>query len=553
MRISTGPAFTSTLQIQSRCNHSSSSVVFGHAAIKPRHRIGWTLPLATLLTFLQPLATPVSIRQAQAQNAPSSADALWVKAIAALSKGESPFGGADGLTNTEIRQIACQDSGERPNPPTSTDASSIAAYLTPRTIQINVGITTSDNPLEEHQGEALGSGWNCLVDGNTVIAITSAHVIDPKAGDEKEGEKGKIESLQVVLSNGRKVPAKVLAEDRVHDNAILAYQKPADMNIPTLPFALQNPQQGDWVATMGNPEGLGWTFTHGDVSNPSRDGLGPNDKNLYIQTTAPFTFGNSGGPMVNQNGGVVGKNNNIISGDPEHNLSNALLNFANHADTIARDVVATRLKLPISKPMLLGIMFGHSTLQDLSASIMEMQHAIDSNKQQLAGLQSKLEAFRKTHKIPDEDVAIMAKNPMWGGLDSEHQEEAYVGMISTLSFKLQESIDQSSEALTDQTQLLDTASANRVNDKSNGTVIQQVQTGSLADKAGLKRGDIITQIDGEDVNSQNMQYLVARHFAFEPLSLTIQRNHKSISMMLNQGGVRELQSGLATIMRGILD
>jgi serine protease Do len=151
---------------------------------------------------------------------------------------------------------------------------------------------------QERKVSSLGSGF--VIDGKEGLIVTNVHVID--GADEiianfADGSKLKIE--------------KVLGKDSKTDLALLKVS-------PKKPLAAAkfgssgNIQVGDWVMAIGNPFGLGGTVTVGIISAKARDiNSGPYDD--YLQTDAAINKGNSGGPLFNMNGEVVGVNTAIIS------------------------------------------------------------------------------------------------------------------------------------------------------------------------------------------------------------------------------------------------
>ena len=118
-------------------------------------------------------------------------------------------------------------------------------------------------------------------------------------------------SLEVTLSDGTKLPAKVIGTDPRTDVAVLKVD--AGHKLPFL--HLGNSDQvkpGQWVVAVGNPFGLGGTVTAGIVSALGRD-LGDSPYDSFIQIDAPINQGNSGGPLFTQNGNVIGMNTAILS------------------------------------------------------------------------------------------------------------------------------------------------------------------------------------------------------------------------------------------------
>ena len=133
------------------------------------------------------------------------------------------------------------------------------------------------------------------------IIITNAHVIL----DANE--------IDVIFSNGVILPAELVGKDTKTDIAVLRVEPAEGQNLVALEFGNSDELKvGQWVMAIGNPFGLGGTVTAGIVSAKNRDiRSGPYDN--FIQTDAAINRGNSGGPLFNTNGKVIGINSAIIS------------------------------------------------------------------------------------------------------------------------------------------------------------------------------------------------------------------------------------------------
>ena len=143
---------------------------------------------------------------------------------------------------------------------------------------------------------SLGSGF--VIDPSGVI-VTNNHVID--AADE----------ITVTFPDGKSLPAKLVGRDPKSDVAVLRVTPKAPL--PFVKFGdSDRARVGDWVIAIGNPFGLGGSVTAGIVSARNRDiNAGPYDD--FIQTDAAINRGNSGGPLFNMDGDVIGVNTIIIS------------------------------------------------------------------------------------------------------------------------------------------------------------------------------------------------------------------------------------------------
>src|SRR6201987_3564146 len=150
--------------------------------------------------------------------------------------------------------------------------------------------------LQPHKTNSLGSGF--IIDTSGIV-VTNNHVI----ADADE--------INVIMNDGTKIKADIVGVDKKTDLAVLKF-KPAKP-LTAVKFGDSDKLRlGDWVVAIGNPFSLGGTVTAGIVSAKNRDiSSGPYDS--YIQTDAAINRGNSGGPLFNLDGEVIGVNTLIIS------------------------------------------------------------------------------------------------------------------------------------------------------------------------------------------------------------------------------------------------
>ena len=156
----------------------------------------------------------------------------------------------------------------------------------------------NDVPDQKMKQQSLGSGFIINKEG---YIITNNHVVDD--ADE----------IKVKLSDGREFKAKTVGRDSKTDLALIKISSVFE-NLPILELGDSDKMRvGDWVMAVGNPFGLEQTVTQGIISATGRViGSGPYDN--FLQTDAPINPGNSGGPLVNLKGEVIGINSSIISG-----------------------------------------------------------------------------------------------------------------------------------------------------------------------------------------------------------------------------------------------
>ncbi|GAK49243.1 protease Do [Candidatus Moduliflexus flocculans] len=148
----------------------------------------------------------------------------------------------------------------------------------------------------EYKQEGLGSGFITSADG---YILTNNHVVE------------NADKITVTLADKREFKAEVVGTDPKSDVAVIKIQ--AD-NLPVAKLGdSETLEVGDWVIAIGTPFGLSQTVTAGIISAEGRSNIGINDYEDFIQTDAAINPGNSGGPLVNINGEVIGINTAIFS------------------------------------------------------------------------------------------------------------------------------------------------------------------------------------------------------------------------------------------------
>ncbi|MGO4572419.1 DegQ family serine endoprotease [Microvirga sp. 2TAF3] len=151
-------------------------------------------------------------------------------------------------------------------------------------------------PSRPRRSNSLGSGF--VIDPSGIV-VTNNHVI----GDAND--------ISVIFSDGTRLKAEIIGKDSKVDLAVLKVK--SDKPLKAVKFGDSDKlRPGDWVLAIGNPFGLGGSVTAGIISARGRNiDSGPYDN--YIQTDAAINKGNSGGPLFNMNGEVIGINTAILS------------------------------------------------------------------------------------------------------------------------------------------------------------------------------------------------------------------------------------------------
>jgi S1-C subfamily serine protease len=237
---------------------------------------------------------------------------------------------------------------------TAIDAAEIYRRSAPGVVQITTtsrGAPSTDffgNAIPGQTQRALGSGFVIDKEGHVV---TNYHVID---GASK---------IEVSFSNQETVSAKLVGSDPSTDLALLE----VDVDAKGLtPLSLANSdavEVGDPVVAIGNPFGLERTVTAGIVSALQRELRAPNDYTIdhVIQTDAPINSGNSGGPLMDAQGQVIGVNSQIETANGGN--GNVGIGFAVPSNTV-KTVVAQLLADGRVDRAFLGV-----TLQDIQPDV----------------------------------------------------------------------------------------------------------------------------------------------------------------------------------------
>ncbi len=156
---------------------------------------------------------------------------------------------------------------------------------------------------QTREAQSLGSGFIISADG---IVVTNNHVISPP------DTRAKLESITITLPDGIEYEADLIGADPASDLAVLKIR--SDRTFPFVKFGdSQTARVGDWVVAIGNPFGLGGTVTSGIISAVYRNTGQGGAYDRYLQTDASINRGNSGGPLFDMRGNVIGINNAIFS------------------------------------------------------------------------------------------------------------------------------------------------------------------------------------------------------------------------------------------------
>jgi serine protease Do len=169
--------------------------------------------------------------------------------------------------------------------------------------QFGAPIPEGGGPRSRDTG-SVGSGFIISPDG---YIVTNNHLIQGASGT------GTVDEVTVTLTNRREYPARIIGRDQLADLALLKIDA---RNLPFVNWGdSTHARVGDWVLAIGNPYGFGGTVTAGIISAVHRvtGATSSAAYDRYIQTDAAINMGNSGGPMFDLNGNVIGINTALIS------------------------------------------------------------------------------------------------------------------------------------------------------------------------------------------------------------------------------------------------
>jgi S1-C subfamily serine protease len=261
----------------------------------------------------------------------------------------------DAAPAAEVTAIPAQPTGATAQTgPTTIDVAEIYRRSAPGVVQITStsrganGTDVFGNPVPGQPQQALGSGFVIDKEGHIV---TNYHVIQGAS------------TVEVSFSNQDTVKAKIVGTDPSTDLALLEVDVPAKALTPLSLADSDAVRVGDPVVAIGNPFGLERTVTAGIVSALQREVRAPNNYTIdhVIQTDAPINSGNSGGPLIDARGRVIGVNSQIETANGGG--GNVGIGFAVPSNTVM-SVVAQLVEDGRVDRAFLGV-----TLQDVSTEV----------------------------------------------------------------------------------------------------------------------------------------------------------------------------------------
>lgn len=446
-----------------------------------------TLTLGGAIVAGDLLAPRASLANAEAATSSAHSIAGLPESFSDLVKQVSPA-----VVNISVKQAAGTEmmSGDVPQVPPGMEGSPFEDFFKRH---------FEDRPEGKNRRQARGVGSGFIIDPEGYI-VTNHHVT------------GTASEITVTLDDGTTLPATLLGHDAKTDLALLKVEPKEPL--PYVGFGdSEVAEVGDWVVAVGNPFGLGGTVTAGIVSARGRDiGAGPFDD--FIQIDAPINRGNSGGPLFNTTGEVIGINSAIFS----PNGGSVGIGFAIPA-SLAKPVLDQLRETGSVERGWLGVQIQHVTddlaeglgLEEskgaLIASVTAEGPAANSGLRQGDVILSfNGEAVEEMRDLP----RLVAETPAESDAQIEVWRDGEVETLTATIGKMpgeeqQAAVEQPSES-TDTVLGLDLASMSDslrerlgLAEDAAGVVVMDVAPDSKAAEQGFRSGDVILKVNTDEV------------------------------------------------------
>jgi serine protease Do len=383
------------------------------------------------------------------------------------------------------------------------------------------GPFSKESPPEGHEQRGVGSGFVVSPDG---YILTNNHVVE------------NADQITVKMADGKEYIGKVVGRDPKTDLALIKIDGASDLEALKLGDS-DKLKVGNWVVAIGSPFGLDQTVTAGIVSAKGRAiGSGPYDD--YIQTDASINPGNSGGPLLNTSGEVVGINTAIYS----QNGGNVGIGFAIPIN-MAKEI-ATQLKET-----------GHVTRGWLGTVVQKITPELAKSfglKEERGALVSQVAKGGPADKagIETGDVIVQFDGKKIADTNDLARTVATTPVGKVVTVKVMRKGDMLDRQVT----IGQLAQKGAVADVSShrplgmtlqdltpeivrslglksdeGAVITSVVPGSPAEKAGLRAGDVIVQINREQVKDlENAKEMIEKAKDRESILLLVERGENTL-------------------------
>ncbi|TYT74895.1 DegQ family serine endoprotease [Desulfobotulus mexicanus] len=389
-----------------------------------------------------------------------------------------------------------------------------------------------NNPQREFRRQSLGSGFMISEDG---YIVTNNHVIE---GADK---------IRVKLKDGEEYDARIVGRDPKTDLALIRIE--ADKKFPYISMGDSSTLRvGEWVMAIGSPFGLEQTVTAGIVSAKGRVlGSGPYDD--FIQTDASINPGNSGGPLLNLDGEVVGINTAIVSSGQgigfaiPVNLAKGIIAQLKASGSVTRGWMGVEIQ-PLDPAMASyhgmkeakGVFVVRAIEGDPAhrAGIRGGDIITRINGQQVEDTKDLIlkVAAAKVGETIEVTVVRSGKEKKLGVTVARRDDAGELKKESPPEPSATE------DALGLSLRVLDENMAERMGvDRDAGLLVAGVSEGSAADKAGLRRGDLIMEINHKKMDSlKAYEAVLKKAKKKERLQFLIQRRGQFLVISMDREG-----------------
>jgi serine protease Do len=379
-------------------------------------------------------------------------------------------------------------------------------------------------PRAPQPRQGVGSGF--IIDSDGTI-LTNYHVV------------GEAEKISVTLSDGKRYDAKVIGKDQKTDIAVIKID--AGRELPAVSLGDSDRLEvGEWVVAIGNPFGLDHTVTSGIVSAKGRQiGAGPYDN--FIQTDASINPGNSGGPLINLRGEVVGINTAIFSQTggnigigfaiPTNSVKDLLPQLKDKGRVVRGYLGTTVQKITPEIANSLGIKESGGAL---------VADVVSGSPAEKAGIKTGdviIEFNRKEIKDSSDLPPVVARVEPGTTVQLKVLREGKQVSLPITVGELKDneivaSGQESDLGLSVQPVTPDIAQSLGL-ERAEGLVVSSVKPGSAAEEAGLRSGDVITQINRRPVkNLAEYNREMARNEKGKPVLFLVRRGQSSLFLAL---------------------
>ena len=393
-----------------------------------------------------------------------------------------------------------------------------------------------NRPQQRRKATSLGSGF--ILDASGYV-VTNNHVIQD--ADE----------ITVIFQDNTRLKAEVVGRDAKADLAVLKVN-PEGKELKSLAFGDSDViRVGDWVVAIGNPFGLGGTVTAGIISARGRNiNAGPYDD--FIQTDASINRGNSGGPMFNLKGEVIGINTAILSPSggsvgigfaiPSSTVKPIVSQLITHGQVrrgwlgvhiqAVTDEIAESLGLDKPTGALVASVIENGPAEKAKIQpgdvILEFDGKVVAEMRKLPRIVAETDISKpvevkiwrdsKTMTVPvtvgelDEDETVVASRS--GGEKQESEKQSFKILGLTLSRTTPRLIDRF-----------------KLGKDTKGVVVTDVEDGGAAAEKGIRPGDVVVEVSQDEVTSPDQ--------IAEKIEKARASGRKSVLLLLEgQGGLR---------------